>query len=331
MKKALILIIVFAVAALALFAGCAAKAQSGKLYTCPMHAQVLSDRPGQCPICGMDLIPVKETPKTVSNSPTALTVSGEQEQLIGVKTEKAEKRTMSYTVRTAGKIAHDPELYNAVIEYRLAVRSFKSAEGEARDQAKSSLASARVKMLHEGLSEQMIDAFASAKEEPEYLLFAGKKGGKLLVYIQVYESEINYIKEGARVDISAVSFPGSTYQGSILSLDTYVDKDTRTLRARAEIANTDGTLRPEMLITAAVKCALGERLAVPNDAVLDTGIKQSIFVKTAPGIYEPRQVRTGVKGEGYIEIVSGIKEGEDVAISANFLLDSESKLRELRK
>ncbi len=331
MKKALILIIVFAVAALALFAGCAAKAQGDKLYTCPMHAQVLSDRPGQCPICGMDLVPVKENAKPASSAPAAITINSGQEQLIGVRTEKAGKRKMVYTVRAAGKIAHDPELYNAVIEYRLAVRSFKEAEGEAKDQAKSSLASARVKMLHEGLSEQMIDAFASSKEEPEYLLFAGKPGGKLLVYIQVYESEISYVKEGAQVEISAVSFPGRTYQGNILSLDTYVDKDTRTLRARAEIKNTDGTLRPEMLITAAVKCALGERLAVPYDAVLDTGIKQSIFVRTAPGIYEPRQVKAGVKGEGYIEIISGIKEGEEVAISANFLLDSESKLRELRK
>ena len=331
MKKTILFLIVVAVAALALFAGCATKTQGDKLYTCPMHPQVLSDRPGQCPICGMDLVTVKETPKTASSSPAAITVSGEQEQLIGVKTEKAGKRNMSYTVRAAGKIAHDPELYNAVIEYRLAVKAYNESAGEAKEQAKSSLASARVKMLHEGLSEKMIDAFASSKEEPEYLLFAGKPGGKLLVYIQVYESEISYIKEGAPVEISAVSFPGRTYQGSILSLDTYVDKDTRTLRARAEIKNTDGTLRPEMLITAAVKCELGDRLAVPYDAVLDTGIKQTVFVRTFPGIYEPRQVKAGVKGEGYVEITSGIKEGEEVATSANFLLDSESKLRELRK
>ncbi len=327
----MLFIIVVAIVALAVFAGCAVKAQGDKLYTCPMHAQVLSDRPGQCPICGMDLVPVKESGKPVSGSPSVLTISGEQEQLIGVKTEKAGKRKMSYTVRAAGKIAHDPDLYNSVIEYRLAVKSFNEAEGEAKEQSRSSLASARVKMLHEGLSERMIDVFAASKDEPEYLLFAGKPGGKLLVYIQVYESEISYIKEGAKADISVVSAQGKIYQGTILSLDTYVDKDTRTLRARAEIKNIDGNLRPEMLITAAIKCELGEKLAVPTDAVLDTGLKQTVFVRTSPGVYEPRQVKAGLKGEGYVEITSGIKEGDEVAVSANFLLDSESKLRGIGK
>jgi membrane fusion protein, copper/silver efflux system len=297
-------------------------AKKRTVYKSTMLPNEVSDKPGKDSM-GMEMAAVEITEEADDSAPKGMSkvsISPEQEQLIGIKTGTVKKRPLSYVVRTTGKIAHDPDLYNSIIEYRLAL-----AGGD-----KVSLESTRFKLEHMGLSKDLIEEFASAKEEPNYLLFSDKPYGRLFVYAQVYESEISYVKKGQKIEITSLSLPGKVFTGKVRSLDTYLDPDTRTLRARAEITNTNGLLRPEMYIHASIYSERGLRLSVPSDAVSDTGVRKIVFVRTRPGVYSPKEVTTGMEGEGYVEILSGLKEGDTVATAANFLLDSESRMKAIK-
>ena len=115
--------------------------------------------------------------------------------------------------------------------------------------------------------------------------------------------------------------------GDVRAIDSVVNSETRTLRVRVEVANPRGDLKPEMYLSATIHASIGKKLAVPDTAVLDTGVRQLVYVQTQPGQYEPREIKVGREASGYYEALSGVKEGELVVTSANFLIDSESKIR----
>ena len=96
---------------------------------------------------------------------------------------------------------------------------------------------------------------------------------------------------------------------------------------RVELDNADLRLKPEMYVTAEIRVLRGERLAIPGDAVLDSGGEQIAFVAKGDGYFEPRVLRLGERADGYVEVLEGVAEGEQVVVSANFMVDSESQLK----
>jgi Cu(I)/Ag(I) efflux system membrane fusion protein len=107
----------------------------------------------------------------------------------------------------------------------------------------------------------------------------------------------------------------------------HLNAQTRTARVRIELANPDGLLRPDMYVDAEIDAGSPQPvLAVPETAVLDTGSRQAVFVDKGQGRFEPRDVKLGHRGGGYVEIRDGMAEGEPVVVSANFLIDAESNL-----
>ena len=102
---------------------------------------------------------------------------------------------------------------------------------------------------------------------------------------------------------------------------------TRTVTIRSSVSNTDGRLKPGMFATLAIAADQGDRLAVPDDSVIDTGTRKIVYVDKGEGIFEPREVTTGLKTGGLTEILEGVAPGEKVAAAANFLIDSESQLK----
>jgi multidrug efflux pump subunit AcrA (membrane-fusion protein) len=121
--------------------------------------------------------------------------------------------------------------------------------------------------------------------------------------------------------------PGKVWKGRVTYLYPTVEEKTRTIKVRIEFANSGGVLKPEMYADVEFKGSLGKALAVPESAVLSTGERALVFVANGDGVFEPREVTTGVKTRNYYEIKSGLSAGERVATGANFLLDSESKLK----
>jgi Cu(I)/Ag(I) efflux system membrane fusion protein len=144
----------------------------------------------------------------------------------------------------------------------------------------------------------------------------------------IYEYELPAIRLGQQASIQMAYYPGEIFTGKAIYIYPYLDPQTRTAKVRYEFANPHGKLKPEMFTNVEITVRLGDRLAVPEGAVIDTGVRKVVIVDRGAGYFEPREVRLGMKAGEVFEVVDGLKAGERVVTSANFLIDSESKLKE---
>ena len=144
----------------------------------------------------------------------------------------------------------------------------------------------------------------------------------------IYEYELPFIRLGQTASIRFADSPGETFTGKAIYIYPYLDPQTRTAKARFEFANPDGRLKPEMFANVEIQSPVGEGLAVEESAVIDTGTRKVVIVDKGAGYLEPREIRTGVKAGEFFEVLEGLAAGERVVTSANFLIDSESKLKE---
>jgi Cu(I)/Ag(I) efflux system membrane fusion protein/cobalt-zinc-cadmium efflux system membrane fusion protein len=153
---------------------------------------------------------------------------------------------------------------------------------------------------------------------------------KVWVYADIYEYEMPWVKVGQKARIVLPYVGTKPIESKVSYIYPFVEPKTRTVKARFDIANPDFNLKPDMYVNVWLESdPVSNVLTIPNEAVLHSGEKQTVFVALGGGKFEPRQVKTGIQDEnGDIEIVQGLLEGEHVVTSAQFMLDSESKLRE---
>jgi membrane fusion protein, copper/silver efflux system len=148
------------------------------------------------------------------------------------------------------------------------------------------------------------------------------------VLIDVAERDLDRIEIGQTVDVRPRAFAHRTFSGKVALIYPHLNAQTRTARVRIELPNPDGLLRPDMYVDAEINTGSPNPvLAVPDSAVLDSGSRQAVFVDKGGGRFEPRDVKLGQRGDGYVEIRQGISDGEPVVVSANFLIDAESNLK----
>jgi Cu(I)/Ag(I) efflux system membrane fusion protein/cobalt-zinc-cadmium efflux system membrane fusion protein len=147
------------------------------------------------------------------------------------------------------------------------------------------------------------------------------------VEADVFESDAPFIKVGAPAAVTLDAWPGESRRGRSVYIYPFVEEKTRTLRVRFAFANPDLRLKPGMYANVEMSSSLGNGLTVPSDAVLDAGRGQIVFVAEGDGYFEPRTVSVGQRIDGRVQILTGLKEGDEVATGAAFFLDSESQLR----
>ena len=311
-------------------------------YYCPMHPGYTSDKPGDCPICNMKLVKRVSTSMGQESHPgehgqpggpaehAAVQIPLEKQQLIGVKTEPARKRLLTRTIRTVGQIAYDPDLYQAQAEYLQAVKASRRSEGsagsEASDQAKRVVEAARTRLKLLGLGDASLQTM-EAWDGPDQSLILASPQGRVWLYARIYEFDLPLVRPGQKIQVEIPAIPGKRLEGTLEAIDLVLDPMTRSARARAVLTDPEGILRPQMYVNASLSLELGERLAVPAEAVLDSGTRQILFVDRGKGFLEPREVEPGVRVDGYVEILKGVSEGEPVVVSGGFLIDSESRLK----
>ncbi len=159
------------------------------------------------------------------------------------------------------------------------------------------------------------------------LLYAIADLGNVWILAEIYETEIYKVAVGTGASITTDAYPGREFRGRVAFVDPFLNPETRTVRVRVDLPNPMGQLKPDMFVNVSFRGKKGKGLAVPDTAVLVTGRMAMAWVETAPNTFEPREVRTGHKSNGYYEILSGLSEGETVVVSGGFLLDSESQLK----
>jgi Cu(I)/Ag(I) efflux system membrane fusion protein len=148
------------------------------------------------------------------------------------------------------------------------------------------------------------------------------------LYADIYEYELPFIRLGQQASIQLSYLQGENFTGKAIYIYPSLNPETRTAKVRFEIPNSHGKLKPEMYANVEIKVHLGRKLAVPEGAIIDTGIRQLAIIDKGSGYFEPREVKVGAKVDNYYEVIRGLKAGERVVTSANFLIDSESKLKE---
>src|SRR5437764_1655935 len=151
------------------------------------------------------------------------------------------------------------------------------------------------------------------------------------VWAEFYENELPMLKIGQKIDISATSYPGEKFEGTISLINPFLDEAKRTAKVRIDIPNPDFKLRPSMYVNAELGMEMGEGLTIPVSAVMPTGTRNVVFINKGEGKLEARIVQLGSKyGDAY-EVKDGLREGEQVIASANFLIDAESKVQQAVK
>lgn len=174
-------------------------------------------------------------------------------------------------------------------------------------------------------------ALQGTRVMPGQALFDVADLSTVWVVSDIYEYELPLVREGQTARISLSYIPGREFTSRIDYIYPTLSGNTRTVKVRFTIPNPGGRLKPRMYTNVEVKIDLGKRLAIPEDAVIDTGERQVVYVDQGDGFFEHRTVTLGVRADGMVEILRGVKAGEKVATAAAFLIDSEAKIRGIVK
>lgn len=267
-----------------------------------------------------------------------------------------------YTGRTVRRgeplfTLYSPDLVAEQNEYLLALRGSSMASHNSSDTladySDRLAAAARERLLRLEMTPADIDQVARTGRAAETVTFRSPGDGVIVektalrgmrvmagqtlyriadlsnvwVEAEVYETDLPVVRVGARAAVSLQAYPDRTFTGRVTYIYPMVTQETRTVRVRLSLPNPQGLLKPNMLATVTLQEPRSNALLVPADAVVDTGTQQLVFLAEGDGRFSPREVRIGRRAEGKAEVLSGVSEGDEVAASATFFLDSESQLR----
>ncbi len=388
-----------------------ATAENKGSYYCPMHPDMKSDRPGNCPICSMKLVPLEASSPAEGESPAAgaapaavsgsagprIRIAPERQQQIGVKFAEAALVPAGVEIRAVGRVAYDetqlthvhtkvngwieevfvnyvgapvrrgqplftiysPDLVASQEEYLLGLRAQEELSDSSFERvsvgSRALVDAARRRLELWDMTPAQIAALENRGEvsrtvtvfspvsgvvteraayhhgrtvTPDLDLYTIVDLSRVWVLAQVYEYELPYVGVGQRAEaVLPYDLERKPLTGRVTFVHPFLDPKTRTVEVRMEFPNPDLALKPETFVNVALRRDLGRRLVVPKDAVMDTGTRQYVFVDQGEGYLEPRLVKAGAETAGGRVVAEGLREGERVVTAANFILDSESRLK----
>lgn len=383
-----------------------AQVKPGQFY-CPMGAEHVQDKPGQCPKCGMELVEKKAPPAGHEGHATGaeaaasvpgrvvIALSPDKRQLIGLRLSKVEKRSLTRVVRTVARVEHDetryakvaprfagwvrrlhvnftgapvekgqplftvysPELFSAENEYLVAWRAVKQLRDDApadqKESANALLESARLRLALFEIGDREIRELEERGQASPELLFRAPFSGHVLVKnavegqafrageslyeiadlshlwlrAYVFEFELPLVYVGQEAEVTFPYLGNRSVPAKVTFIYPHIEPQTRRGEIRLELDNPDHLLRPDMWANVELQIPVGEKLIVPASAVIDTGQRYVAFVDGPDHRLEPREIKIATKTDDHYEVVSGLREGEQVVTRALFLVDSESQLK----
>lgn len=249
---------------------------------------------------------------------------------------------------------YSPDLIAEQNEYLLALRGrSEAAEGGFAEYSERLADAARERLMRLEMTSAEIDELARTGRAAETVTFRSPVSGVIVekaalrgmrvmagqmlyriadlstvwVEAEVYETDLPMIRTGARASVSLQGYPERTFAARVNYIYPSITPETHTARIRVALANPDGLLKPGMLATVRLQTPHSNALILPSDALVDTGTEKLVFLAEGDGRFSPREVRIGRRTGADVEVLSGVKEGDEVAASATFFLDSESQLR----
>ena len=261
---------------------------------------------------------------------SAFTLSAQQGEMIGIKTGIVEKKPLFKHIRAAGRLAFDPDLYTAQNEYIEAVKQLSSVKdspiADVKQSAERMVQSAKLRLKILGISDNQIASLGS-KDTSDASLLLNSPGKQVWVYADIYEMDLPYLQVGNVAEITASFLGGQKLSGTVVSVDRVLNANSRTAKARILVKEAKTLLRPESYVEVNILSPLGEQITVPFDAIMDTGRRAIVFVIDAQGKVEPRRVTVKFRSGDDVAVANEVKQGEKIVTSANFLIDSESRLK----
>lgn len=249
---------------------------------------------------------------------------------------------------------YSPELVSLQEEYLLAQRmSGELATGELAESGEALVASARRRLALWDVPPDLFDELDRTGRPRKSIVFRSPISGVVMmkdvveghrlaagdmpyeiadlsvvwVLIDIHESDLRRAAVGMKASFRPKAYPDQLLEGHVAFIDPVLNPETRTVRARLSFPNHDGSLLPEMFGDVTLRTKAREGLSIPADAVIDAGQRSVVFVSLGDGKFEPREVRLGRVDAGAAEVLEGLSQGEQVVVRANFLVDSESRLR----
>jgi len=255
---------------------------------------------------------------------------------------------------------YSPDLVSAQEEYLLAIQQHTSLSGSSyhdiREGARRLLEASRTRLRYWDLSDTQIKQIEMAGKVQKTLTIHSPATGVVIkkqafeghfvkagahqyeiadlstvwVDVEVYEYELPWVRMGMDADMELAYIPGKRFAGKILYIYPFLTAKTRTARLRLAFANSDYQLKPGMYANVYISSTIAiDALVVPQEAVIDSGVRKVVFVALGHGKFQPREIKLGVEGNNdQFQVLDGLSEGEEIVVSAQFMLDSESRLRE---
>ncbi|MBM2814769.1 MAG: HlyD protein [Ignavibacteria bacterium] len=360
------------------------KPEKKDIWTCTMHPQVKSDRPGVCPICEMELIKMSDDESAMDEKlKNQIKLTDNKIVLANVSTVRIQKaelknRISAYSyldfadqnrkvisAKFNGRIekllvaqtgdfinagqplfeVFSPDLVQAQNDFLLALNSGSGMN--------TTLNSAIKKLKLFGFTEAQIKELEQAKEAQLTIKYHSPISGIVIekkvqegMYFnegttlydvadlsmlwniaEINQQDLNTISLGSQVKLTIQSYPGEIFTGKVTYIYPVLNAQTRTIKIRCEFSNFNGKLKPQMFGETVFERSFGTGLVVPADAILFTGKKNIVWLKTGDGIFEPREVKIGMKINAQYQLLSGIDENDEIAVTGGYLIDSESQLK----
>ncbi len=364
------------------------EAEKDQVWTCSMHPQIRQPDPGDCPICGMDLIPMSveensldanmfklsENAMKLANISTMTVGTGEasKELRLNGKVEVDERSSYTQATHIPGRIEqlrvnftgekvsrgqslatiYSPELVTAQEEL-LQAQDIKESQPELFAAAKQKLRNWKIsdaqidRMLTRGEPIERFPITADVSgvvtelmaEQGDYLergmpIYQIANLDKLWILFDLYETDLNWVKEGSMVEYTVQSIPGKTFVGKIDFIDPLLNNNTRVATARIEVPNKEAKLKPGMFVSGIVKNDLAgakaKEMVIPKSAVLWTGERSVVYIKEDAGTgagFKLREITLGpALGDSYV-VQDGLKEGEEIVVNGTFTVDAAAQLQ----
>lgn len=371
--------------------------KAAQKYTCPMHPHYIANEMGNCPICGMELVPLAgdnedasassgdtQSPPAGLHQRKSILIAAETIQNMGVRTAKVEKTAFGRQIRAYGIVKENEKLQQVVSnrldgwieelkvlavgdpvkkgtllykiyspELFVSQRDYLSTiKGRGRDSSRKRAITQRLRSY--GVQTKALRLLARKgkvmMKMPFYAQSSGViselsvapgsfvKRGAMIAMIQDYsrvwlmvsiaEQDLGFLTKRSTAQVTFPTLKGRTTTASIDYIYPTVDAASRTGQVRLVIDNKDGRLRPGTYADVVFNVGTRQKLAVPTESLLRSETGRYVIMATGEGRFEPRNVKTGLTAQGLTEIVKGLKKDDDIVVSGQFLLDSESALRE---